>query len=131
MIIAQDEIYRKVQKVIGDALGVDEGEVTPDARLAEDLGADSLDYLDMAFKLEKAFGIRVDMGDLVLNNVMTDVRYVQDGRITDEGMEELRRRLPFVNLDAFDQSRDAKDFLNVFTVDTLVRFVQAKLTARR
>ena len=55
--------------------------------------------------------------------------HVQDGRITDAGMEELRRRLPHVRFDTLDQSRDMKDFIKVFTVDTLVRFVQARLDA--
>jgi acyl carrier protein len=111
-------------------LGVDQEEVTPEARLTADLGAESIDYLDIAFQLQNAFGFQIGPNELIMGNI-TDDKYVQDGKITDAGMEELRRRLPHVRLDALEESRDANDFLNVFTVDSLVRFVQAKLDGSR
>jgi hypothetical protein len=60
-------------------------------------------------------------------NVLNDPRYVQDGKVTDEGMDELRKKMPHADLGKFDQSRDVDDFADVFTVDSLVKFVQAKL----
>ena len=126
MVITQSEIYAKVQKAVVDALGVEEEEVTPDARLTDDLGAESIDYLDIAFRLERAFGITIKPSEISLGNLTTD-EYVQDGRITDAGMEELRRRLPYVDLDGLESSRDVAHFLSVFTVGALVRFVEAKL----
>jgi len=50
----RDEIFSKIQDVLEDALGVDQDEVTPDAKLVDDLGAESIDFLDITFKLEQA-----------------------------------------------------------------------------
>ena len=127
MAMTQDEVFGKVQEVLEDALGVDEDEVTAQAKLVEDLGAESIDFLDIVFRLEKAFGIKIEQSELFPENVLNDPNYVQDGKVTDNGMAELRNRLPHANLDEFDQSRDVEDFANVFTVDAIVKFVQAKL----
>lgn len=127
--MTQDEVFGKVREVLGDALGVDEEEVTPDAKLVGDLGAESIDFLDIVFRLEKAFGIKIDQSELFPDNVLNDPQYVQDGKVTDAGMAELRKRMPHANLDEFDATRQVDDFSNVFTVDTVVKFVQSKLPA--
>lgn len=122
-----DEVYEKVQEVLEDALGVDEDEVTKDATLVGDLGAESIDFLDIVFRLEKAFDIKIDQSELFPDNVLNDPTYVQDGKVTDEGMATLRERLPHANLDGFEESRDVEEFSNVFTVDAVVKFVQARV----
>ncbi len=127
MAMTYDEVYEKVQGVLEDALGVDADEVTKDATLVGDLGAESIDFLDIVFRLEKAFDIKIDQAELFPDNVLNDPTYVQDGKVTDEGMATLRTRLPHANLDTFDQSRDVEDFPNVFTVDAVVKFVQARI----
>jgi len=127
MTMTQDEVFGKVQEVLADALGVDEEEVTPDATLVGDLGAESIDFLDIVLRLEKAFGIKIPQSELFPEDVLNDPTYVQDGQVTDQGMAELRKRLPHVNLDQFDQNRDVEAFSNVFTVDAVVKFVQSKL----
>ena len=129
MVMTESEIYRNVQTAVIEALAVDEEEVTPDARLTEDLGAESIDYLDIAFRLEQIFGITIRPNEMIVGNFSRE-EYVQDGKITDAGMAELRRRLPHVDFDALERTRDMNDFLNAFTVDTLVRFVKGKLDAR-
>ncbi len=126
MVMTESEIYRNVQRAVVEALAVDEEEVTPEARLTEDLGAESIDYLDIAFRLEQIFGIAIRPSEMIIGNFTSD-EYVQDGTITDAGMEELRRRLPHVDFDALERTRDMNDFLSAFTVDALVRFVKAKL----
>jgi acyl carrier protein len=126
MVMTENEIYSKVQRVLVDSLGVDEADVTPEARLTEDLGAESIDYLDIAFQTERVFGIKIQPSDMLLGDIMTEP-YVEDGRITDVGMEEFRRRLPHVNLEALEQSRNVRDLRSVFTVDTLVRLLTEKL----
>ncbi len=131
MPMTQDEVFDKVQEVLEDALGVDEDEVTPEAKLVGDLGAESIDFLDIVFRLEKAFGIKIDQAELFPDNVLNDPQYVQDGRVTDQGMAELRKRLPHANLDAFDGSRSVDDFSNVFTVDAIVKFIQSKLEQQK
>lgn len=122
-----EEVYQKVQSVLEDALGVDDDEVTKDATLVGDLGAESIDFLDIVFRLEKEFGLKIDQSELFPENVLTDPTYVKDGKVTDEGMATLRQRLPHANLDEFEQSRDVDEFSEVFTVDAVVKFVQNKL----
>ncbi len=129
MAMTQDEVFSKVQEVLVDALGVDDDEVSPQARLVGDLGAESIDFLDIVFRLEKAFGIKIQQGEMFPENVLSDQRYVKDGKVTDDGMVELRARLPHANLDAFDQDRKVEEFSNVFTVEAVVKFVQTKLGA--
>lgn len=127
MTLNPDQVYSKVQEVLVDALGVDEEEVTPQAKLVEDLGAESIDFLDIVFRLEKAFGIKIEQSELFPESVLNDPRYVQDGKVTDEGLAELRQRLPHADLSEFEASRSVEDFSNIFTVDAIVKFVQAKL----
>ncbi len=127
MATTQQEVYGKVRDVLVDALGVDADEVVADAQLVSDLGAESIDFLDIAFRLEKAFGIKIEQGELFPDNVLNDPKYVADGKITDVGLAELRKRLPHANLQQLETSRKVDDFSSVFTVDALVRFVQSKL----
>jgi acyl carrier protein len=128
MAMTQEEVFGKVQEVLEDALGVDADEVKPEAKLVGDLGAESIDFLDIVFRLEKTFGIKIDQAELFPDAVLNDPQYVQDGKVTDAGMAELRTRMPHANLDEFDQSRQVEDFSNIFTVDTVVKFVQSKLS---
>ena len=127
MAMTQQEVFGKVKGVLVDALGVDDDEVTPDAVLVGDLGAESIDFLDIVFRLEKTFGIKVDQNELFPDNILNDPQYVADGRVTDNGMEELRKRMPHANLESFESDRSVGGFSNIFTVDTIARFVQSKL----
>lgn len=125
--MTHDEVFEKVREVLEEALGVDEDEVTPEATLGGDLGAESIDYLDIVFRLEKAFGIKINQAELMADDVLSDPQYVQDGQVTDLGMSELRKQLPHADLDAFDESRQVDEFPNIFTVESMVKFVQSKL----
>jgi acyl carrier protein len=127
MPLTDDEVFGKVRQVLVDALGVDEEEVVPAARLVADLGAESIDFLDIVFRLEKAFGIKIQQSELFPENVLSDPRYVVSGKVTDQGMAELRARLPHSDLTAFDKSRSVQEFSNVFTVDAITKFVRSKI----
>lgn len=122
-----EEIYEKIQTALVEALGVDEDEVTPDATLTGDLGAESIDFLDIVFRLEKAFNIKIPRGELFPEAVLTDANYVQEGRLTPSGMAELRKRMPFANLDAFAENPNVKEFPNLFTVDMICKYVESKV----
>ena len=126
----QAEVFEKVRTCLVDALGVDDEEVTPEASITGDLGAESIDYLAIQFRIEQVFGFKIEPNAMLMGE-MPPEQFVQDGKITDAGMAELRRRLPHVCLDLLEQSRDVKDFRSVFTVDALVRFVIAKLDGVR
>ncbi len=125
--MTRDEIFDKVREVLVDALAVDEDEVTPEASLVKDLGAESIDFLDIVFKLEQAFGFKIGQGELFPEGVAQDPRYVQDGRVTPEGIAGLKQRLPHVDFSKFEQDPQVSKVAHVFTVDTVVNFVQAKL----
>lgn len=127
MAMSREEIYSKVRGVLVDALGVDEEQVTPQARLKQDLGAESIDYLDIQFRLEKAFGIKVPKGEMLPENVMTDPQFVQGGKITPAGMVELKKRMPYADFTEFEKDPQVEQF--PFTVDAVVNYVQTKVGA--
>jgi acyl carrier protein len=113
-----------------DALGVDDDEVTPEATMVGDLGAESIDFLDIVFRLEKTFGVKIEQSELFPDSVLNDPQYVADGKVTDDGMAELRQRMPHADLEAFEESRSIEDFSNIFTVETIVKFMQHKLAGQ-
>ncbi len=127
MPMSREDVYSKVQRVLVDALGVDEEQVTPTSRLKQDLGAESIDFLDIVFRLEKAFGIKIPRGELVPETVLTDPNYVQNGRVTPSGMAELKKRMPYVDLTDFEKNPQVDQL--PFTVDAVVSYVQSKLPA--
>jgi acyl carrier protein len=123
----KDEVYEKIKVALTDALGVDEEDIKPEATLVGDLGAESIDFLDIVFRLEKAFDIKIPRNELFPEDVLTDQKYVQDGRVTDVGVAELRKRMPFADLDAFAKNPVVQDFANVLTVADMCRFVESKV----
>ena len=125
--MTHDEIFAKVQEVLVDALGVDDDEVTPEASLTGDLGAESIDFLDIVFRLEKAFNIKISQGELFDEKILQNADYVQDGKVTDAGLAELKSRLPHADFSAFESNRSINDVMDVFTVEAVVKFVEAKL----
>ena len=124
----QEEIFGKIQEVLEDALGVDDDEVTPEATLQGDLGAESIDFLDIVFRLEKAFDIKIPKGELFPEDLMSaDSGYIQDGKVTDEGVAAMREKLPFADVDAFAADPSVENVQNLYTVNMLCKFVASKL----
>jgi len=124
-----EEIFEKVQATLVDALGVDEEEVTRDATLQGDLGAESIDFLDIVFRLERNFGIKIPRGELFPENLMTDPEWVADGKLTAKGMEELKGRLPYADIAKFGTDPAVEKIGDLYTVEMLVQYVQSKLAA--
>jgi acyl carrier protein len=123
-----DEIFSKVQATLVDALGVDEDEVTPEATLVGDLGAESIDFLDIVFRLEKNFNVKIPRGELFPENLAAaDASFVQDGVITGSGIAELRSKLPHANVDKFAQDPRIENIQDLFTVQMIVNFLNSKL----
>jgi acyl carrier protein len=123
--MTRDEIYKKVQGVLVDALGVDEDEVTPTATLRGDLGAESIDFLDIVFRLEKAFGIKIPRGEMFPEDVLSNQQFVQAGRITPAGMDELKKRMPHMDFSQLEKDPDINKMQ--FTVDTIVNYIETKV----
>ncbi len=128
--MTRDEIFGKVRGVLVDALAVDEDEVTLEASLTKDLGAESIDFLDIVFKLEQAFSFKIGQGELFPEGVMQDARYVKDGKVTPEGLAALRQRLPHVDFSKFEGDPQVGRVGTVFTVGALVSFVERKLAGK-
>ena len=124
---SKEEILDKIKNALVEALGVDEDEVTPEATLVGDLGAESIDFLDIVFRLEKAFDIKVPRGELFPEDILTNAEYVRDGKVTPEGLKQLRERMPFADLDAFSANPNVKDFGNMLTVQDMCRYVEGKV----
>src|SRR3954466_2761407 len=124
----QDEIYTKVSATLVEALNVDEGEISPSSTLQGDLGAESIDFLDIVFRLEREFGIKIPRGELFPESVFQgDPDFVQDGRVTDRGMGTLRARMPYADLGAFDRDRRLSAVADLFTVGLVALYVAWKL----
>ena len=136
MPMSRDEIYSKVQGVLVDALGVDAEDVKPNAKLREDLGAESIDFLDIVFRLEKAFTtdpakpFKIPRGELFpddLPTLMNDEKYVQGGKLMPQGLAELKKKLPFSDFSEFEKNPSMETADSLLTVDTIVKYMQSKV----
>ncbi len=126
---SRDEIFEKVKDVLENALGADPEDITLEATLIGDLGAESIDFLDISFKLEQEFSIKIDQGELFPENLMSDDTLVEEGKLTDKAMDILRERMPHVDFSKLDADRRVNQLSEVFTVESLVDFIARKLTA--
>ncbi len=126
----RDEVFTNVQETLVDALGVDDDEVTPTATLMGDLGAESIDFLDIVFRLEKNFNIKIPRGELFPENlVAADSGFIVNGKVTPEGIQELRSKMPHANIDALAADPRVEKVQDLFTVDMVVNFLMKKLEA--
>ena len=125
---SQEEIYQKVSATLIEALNVDEDEIKPTATLQGDLGAESIDFLDIVFRLEREFGIKIPRGELFPESIFQgDPEFVQNGKVTDKGLAELRARMPFADLAKFEQNPDLTAISDLFTVSMITQYIQGKL----
>ena len=126
---SHDEIFEKVREALVDALGVDEEEVTPEATLRGDLDAESIDFLDIVFRLEKAFDIKIERGELIPMDVLENTEYVADGKVNPAGIAALKKRMPFADLSKFEDDPNVQNLAEQLTVRDMCKFVQHKLNA--
>jgi acyl carrier protein len=130
MAVSRDEIIKKVQEVLVDALGVDDDEVTIESTLMGDLGAESIDFLDIVFRLEKAFAIKIPREELFpAENLMTNSEFIHNGKLTEKGLAELRDKMPHTDLSKFEKDPDINKLGDLFTVGAIVNYVENKLKA--
>jgi acyl carrier protein len=127
----QDEIYTKVSATLVEALNVDEDEIKPTSTLQGDLGAESIDFLDIVFRLEREFGIKIPRGELFPESIFQgDPEFVQDGKVTGKGLQELRERMPFADLDEFAQNPEVSKLSDLFTVSLITNYIKGKLDSK-
>ncbi|MEE2719847.1 MAG: acyl carrier protein [Planctomycetota bacterium] len=132
MSMSKDEIFAKVQEVLEEALGADADEITPTASLTGDLDAESIDFLDIVFRLEKAFStddapFKISQGELFPENLMDNADWVDDGKFTEAGLGMLRERMPHIDFTAFSSDPQVSKVADLITVQSLVNFVSNKL----
>ena len=125
----KEEVFDKVKDSLIEALGLDDDEVTPEATMVGDLGAESIDFLDIVFRLEKAFGIEIPRKELFPEDILTNAEFVEGGKVTETGLNEIRARMPFIDLSKFEENPVVQDFGNLMTVSDLCRYISGKVSA--
>ena len=126
----RDEIFQEVQEVLIDALGVDDDEATKDATLMGDLGAESIDFLDIVFRLEKAFEIKIPREELFpIESMLNNPDFVDNGKLTEAGLAEMKEKMPHTDLEAFKDDPDINKLVDLFTVNSIVNYIELKLNA--
>jgi acyl carrier protein len=127
---SQEEIFTKVSATLVEALNVDEEEIKPTSTLQGDLGAESIDFLDIVFRLEREFGIKIPRGELFPESIFQgDPEFVQNGKVTDRGLQELRTRMPFADISDFEKNPELAGISDLFTVEMITRYIQGKLSS--
>ncbi len=126
---SDEEITQKVRECVATALGKDDDEVQLEKVLSTDLEAESIDYLDITFQLEKSFGITIQKDELFPQKIFQDEKMMKDGVVTETGLTFLREKLPYADLSEFEKDPQVAKVPELFTVGLLVSYVKSKLAA--
>ena len=120
-----DAVFPKVADTIADALGCDLEEVKRDASLINDLGAESIDFLDLVFRLERAFKIKIPRGKIVEDSrgTLSEAEFEQKGLVTDRGLSQLKAFLSEVPADRFRTPLKVAEIPRLFTAETFCKLV--------
>lgn len=126
--ITKDEItavFPKVAATIADALACDAGKVKLEASLINDLGAESIDFLDIIFRLERAFKVKIPRGKIVeeARGELTEAQFESSGVVTDAGVARLKLFLNEVPTDRFKTPLKTAEIPKLFTVETFCKMV--------
>ena len=126
---SKEDVFEGVKEQLIEALAVDDDQVTPEATLMGDLGAESIDLLDIVYRLEKHFDIKIDRGELVPDDIVNDTqgKYVIDGKLTALGLEEIKQRIPFADISSLEKNPVIQNLATVLTVKDMCHLVEQKL----
>ena len=127
MPMTETEVFAKVKETLVEALSVDDEEIKSDATLMGDLGAESIDFLDIVFRLEKTFNIKIPRGELFPDGIFNNPEFVKDGRLTASGLAQLKTSMPHVDFTEFEQDPDINKMASLFKVQTIVSYVKTKV----
>jgi acyl carrier protein len=126
--VTQDDIFNRVKKQLVEALGVDEDDVTMASRLQGDLNAESIDFLDIVFRLEREFGLKIDRNELFPESIFQgDPKFLQNGMLTPAGLDELRAKMPYADIGKFEKNPKFENIGDLFTVELIAKYIQSKL----
>jgi acyl carrier protein len=130
--MTHDDIFVRVRETLVDALSVDDEQVTPAARLKADLGAESIDFLDIVFRLERQFGVTIPREELFPESIFQgDAAFVANGKVTPVGLAALEKQMPYADLADFKKDPRLDKVEDLFTVDLIVRYLESKVAAKR
>jgi acyl carrier protein len=120
-----DAVFPKVAQIVADALGCDLDEVKPQSSLIEDLDAESIDFLDLVFRLEKGFGVKIPRGKIVedARGPLPEAEFEKKGIVTEAGLARLREFLSEVPADRIKTPLKAGDVPRLFTTETFCKVV--------
>lgn len=121
-------IFEKVRECLGGALGIELDEIRPESSLVRDLGAESIDFIDIIFRLEKAFDIKIPSGELFPANLLNEERFVQGGRVTPEGLKVLREKIPFIDLKEFETDPQISKLGEHFKVQMILDYLRDRVS---
>jgi acyl carrier protein len=126
--ITKDEIgavFPKVAATVADALACDAGKVKLEASLINDLGAESIDFLDIIFRLERAFKVKIPRGKIVeeARGELSEAQFESAGVVTDAGVARLKTFLNEVPTDRFKLPLKTAEIPKLFTVETFCKMV--------
>lgn len=125
-----EEVLNKIQETLAGALGVEKDEVRPEASLVRDLGAESIDFIDIIFRLEKTFDIKIPSGELFPSHMLNDERFVKEGRMTQDGLKELKAKLPYMDVNSFSKDPQLSKLGDFFTVQMVIQYIQDRLSKK-
>lgn len=129
--MTHDDIFAKVRTTLVDALSVDDDQVTPTARLKADLGAESIDFLDIVFRLEKQFGVQIPREELFPESIFQgDAKFVANGVVTPTGLAALEKQMPYAELGEFKKDPRLEKVEDLFTVELIVRYLESKVAKK-
>ena len=118
-------IFPQVQAIVADVLVVDEEEVSLKSRLIADLGAESIDFLDLVFQLEREFNVKIPRGQLEKDarGELSDAEFEQGGVITDKGINALKSHFSEVDAADFKDNLKVNEIPMLFTVETFCKLI--------
>ena len=122
-----DQILKKIQECLSGALGVKAEEIHPASSLVRDLGAESIDFIDILFRLEKAFDIKIPSGELFPGNLLNQEGLIEAGRVTPEGLKVLREKIPFLDLTEFEKDPQVANLAGVFDVQMIRDYIRERV----
>lgn len=123
----EEAIFRKVCETLSAALGIEVDEIRLESSLVRDLGAESIDFIDILFRLEKVFDLKIPAQELFPGALLSDERYVQNGKVTDAGIKELRAKVPYLDVDGFSKNPQVARIGDYFTVQMIVHYLRDRV----
>lgn len=127
--MTREQIEDRVAQALVQALGVSRDRITPSTSLVGDLEAESIDFLDLVFRLEKDFGIEIPRGELFPQELLRDPSMVSQGKLTADGAAALRQRFAFTDVSALKDGTGIEELMtDLLTVRLIVDYVESKVT---